>query len=281
MMEQYRAKKYPYKIVSANNTPDNPPYPLLKSDSGEDKMFGISREHGRSYIVGKNNDRHIISKGNGLSYSRYRFLNFGEFGNDTFGLLLREDAIRDFNIGLEVANMGIKTNRMEYILEIDKNLRIPYTGITLRPILLQYTVECPFRISDCLNLNEEGIMNHIHNWERLNNDGYQYKHQIAADVIFKNLRILHDNHVLHNAISSHNYTWALELLDFELARTPKHPYTKSDYERHVCEFYPREIIHTYQVINRIALLLNEPVDDGIIDLIMLKHGFDLRKFHVK
>ena len=78
-MEQYKAKKYPYKIISANKDPDNPPYPLLKSESGDDKMFGISREHGRSYIVGKNNGRHIISKGNGLSYSQYRFLNFGEF----------------------------------------------------------------------------------------------------------------------------------------------------------------------------------------------------------
>ena len=39
---------------------------------------------------------------------------------------------------------------------------------------------------------------------------------IAADLLLHNLQILHKNEILHNAISEQNYTWALELLDFEL-----------------------------------------------------------------
>lgn len=279
-MKTHNATYFPYRILQANNNPQNPPYPILKSENGAAEICSISYEHGRSYVLGRNNNRFIISKGNGLSYSRYEFLNFGDFGNDTFGLLLKEDAERDFFIGLEVEELGIRTNKMEYIIEVNKELKIPHSDIILKPILLQYTVECPYRISDSIYLDETEIKTHIDKWERFNTAGYKYKHLIAAEVLFRNLHILHNNHILHNAISSHNYTWALELLDFEIARTPKYPYTKSDYERHVCELYPREIIYTYQVITKIALSLNEPTDNYTIDIIMMKYGFNLSKYRL-
>ena len=52
---------------------------------------------------------------------------------------------------------------------------------------------------------------------------------IAAEIIIRNLRILHSNNILHNAIHVQNLTWALELLDFEIASSPKYPYDKEIY----------------------------------------------------
>lgn len=86
-------------------------------------MYSLSPNHGRSFLIGRNNDgKFIISKGNGLSYTQYKMLNTGEFGNDTWGLLLRNDAIRDFTLGMEINSLGIKTNQMEYVLELEKIL---------------------------------------------------------------------------------------------------------------------------------------------------------------
>lgn len=81
--------------------------------------------HCRSFVVSKTDDRFIVSKGNGLSYTEWTFLNTGEFGDDTLGLLLKKDALRDFHIGNEIASLGIRTNRMEYVLELNTRVSLP------------------------------------------------------------------------------------------------------------------------------------------------------------
>ena len=95
--------------------------------------------HCRSFVVSKTDNRFIVSKGNGLSYTEWTFLNTGELGDDTLGLLLKKDALRDFHIGNEIASLGIRTNRMEYVLELNTRVTLP-NGNTLKPILLQYDV---------------------------------------------------------------------------------------------------------------------------------------------
>ena len=70
----------------------------------------------------------------------------------------------------------------------------------------------------------------------------------------------------------------MELLDFELCRTPQHPYTKGDYERHVCNLYDREVIDTYKIIIYIAGCLRETVDFKKVDALFKDYGFDLEKF---
>ena len=104
---------------------------------------------------------------------------------------------------------------------------------------------------------------------------------IAANVLVRNLRILHDNNILHDAIHEQNYTWALELLDFELACSPKHPYDQEDYRRHVQSLYPREIIHTYCVINYIAAVLQEKIDFEQIDKLFAEYGFDIKQYAIE
>ena len=96
-----------------------------------------------------------------------------------------------------------------------------------------------------------------------------------------NLRVLHDNEVLHNAIQIQNYTWALELLDFELSCSPSYPYSQEDDRRHVKSLFARELIQTYEVINYIAGVLQEPVDYQKIDDIYAKYGFDFCTFNIR
>ena len=88
-------------------------YPLLGNITGDDVLFSVSPLHGRSFVVGQHDDgRYIITKGNGLCYSQYSFLYIPEMPTDVWGLLLKEDALRDYNCCQEVQALGIKTNQM-------------------------------------------------------------------------------------------------------------------------------------------------------------------------
>ena len=274
-----KAKSVLYNIILSRDI-EVKPYPFLRSISGEKDMYCLSPLHGRSYIVGRtDNDRYVVSKGNGLSYSQYSFFHTGEFYDGTWGLLLRQDAERDFIMGQEIEALGIKTNHMEYVLELQTEICLT-NGHVLKPVLLQYDVECPYRISDAPFMAQELIHNEVSKWEKMNDKGYNESYMIAANVLIRNLRILHDHQILHNAISEQNYTWALELLDFELACSPTHPYTSEDDQRHVKDLFPREVLHTYNIINYIAGVLREDINYAAVDALLKEYGFDLQQYKV-
>lgn len=278
-MFRVKAEEQPYRVLLFKDETYEL-FPYLRNPSGDKEMFCVSSHHGRSYIVGKTNDgRFVISKGNGLSYSQYQFINTGEFGDDTLGLLLRKDAECDFIIGQEIEALGIKTNHMEYVIELLQEITL-INGHKVNPILLQYDVECPYRICDAAFMTQEQIQTEVAKWERMNDRGYDKAHMIAANVLIRNLLILHDHNILHNAIHEQNYTWALELLDFELACSPKHPYTNEDDIRHVKDLFPREIMQTYVIINYIAGVLREEMNFAEVDALFVEYGFDLKRYSI-
>lgn len=276
-MVSYKASEFDYNQKLSSGV-EIRPHPLLRDSFGPYTLYSIGPEHGRSYVIIQQEGRYVVSKGNGLSYSSYSLINTGEMGNETWGLLLMEDAVRDFTIGQEVAALGIKANRMEYVLEID--LPVQIHDRRLRPALLQYDVECPYRISDVAFMPEDLLRNEVTKWKKMNVRGLDEPYLIAANVLVSNLATLHENGILHNAISTHNYTWALELLDFELASSPTLPYSREDEERHKSDLFPREVLHTYQVINYIARVLSENIDYHAIDAIFRDHGFDLLEMQI-
>ena len=268
-----------HQIINSSN-PSQEAYPYLRCQNGDKDMYCLSPLHGRSYVVGRtDNGRYIVSKGNGLSYTQYPFINTHEFGDDTLGLLLQKDAERDFVMGQEIEALGIKTNHMEYVLELQTEVCLT-NGHILKPVLLQYDVECPYRISDALFMTEKQIYDEVSKWEKMIDKDYDRSYLIAADVLIRNLRILHDHQILHNAISEQNYTWALELLDFELACSPAHPYTSEDDQRHVKDLFPREVLQTYNIINYIAGVLHEDINYAAVDALFKEYGFDLKQFKV-
>lgn len=279
-MKAVKAASTPFKVIFLKDT-KNVIYPYLRDENGDKVMYCVSPLHGRSYVVGKNdNGRYIVSKGNGLSYTQYQLLNTREFNDDTWGLLLKQDAERDFIMGKEIQSLGIKTNNMECVIELDKEVLLP-NGHILHPVLLQYNVECPYRISDASFMRPEQINSEVRKWERINDNGYEHAYMIAANVLIRNLRTLHDNGILHNAISEQNYTWALELVDFELSCSPRHPYDNEDYRRHVKSLFPREIIQTYVIINYIAAVLGESINFAWVDTMFAKYGFYLETYNIE
>lgn len=249
-------------------------YPFLVDPQGDKNLVCIGPDHGRSFIVDKlSNGRYVVSKGNGLSYTHYPFVDTPEMGNDTWGLLLKQDAIRDWELCYDVAALDIKTNNMEYVLELDVEVLLA-NGSRLKPVLLQYDVECPYRICDAAFMDRSQIMQEVEKWP--NPKGYKGHYMVAAEILVSNLRKLHDANILHNAIHNQNYTWALELLDFELAHSPTHPYTTEDEARHIPGLFPREIIHTYQIINYIGWVLRDPMDYKRIDNLFAEYGFEIK-----
>ena len=275
-MQQLRSKDYDYQVILSNND-GTVCYPLFRGE-GDNVIISPGPLHGRSYVVGRLNDnRFVVSKGNGLCYSLYSLLHTGECFDDAWGLLLRQDAERDFVLGKEIEALGIKTNHMEYVLELDVEIEL-FNGHKVKPCLLQYDVESPYRICDAAFMTQEEIHREVTKWERMNERYFEKAYMIAANVLIRNLRILHDHNILHNAIHEQNYTWALELLDFELACSPAHPYTSEDDMRHVKDLYPREIIQTYVIINYIAGVLREEIDFAEVDALFAEYGFDLKQF---
>lgn len=278
-MKRIRSNKESYTIVKQRG--NYICFPLLINNNGGKDIYCISPLHGRSFVVGQNDDgRYIVTKGNGLCYSQHPFLYSPDTTADVWGLLLKEDALRDYCCCQDVQALGIKTNQMECVLELDYPIYIPQTKTTIKPAILQYNVECPYRICDAPFMERKQIENEVEKWQQYNRKGYSQNYLIAAEVLISNLRTMHDHEVLHNAIHEQNYTWALELLDFELCRTPQHPYEKADYERHVPTLYSREVIQTYVIINYIAGVLREEADYAALDALFGEYGFDLSKFSV-
>ena len=276
-MKPYKAKSVSCEAIKSTNM-DFIAYPYIRDDFGDQTMFCIGPCHGRSFVICRTeNGRWVVSKGNGFSYTSHSFVNTHETGLETWGLLLEKDAVRDFNIGIEIQGKGIKTNQMEFVLKLNDPLMVG--DETVYPFLLQYNVACPFRICDFPFMDKPQIDFELENWESFNTRGHNEKHLIAANVLFRNLRIMHDNCILHNAIHIQNYTWALELLDFEIARTPEFPYSEAN-EKSYSILYHRELIQTYEVVNYIAWCLRENIDYLKIEGVMAEYGFDLERYKV-
>ena len=272
-MQKISAKKVPFTLLKSSET-EVAPFPYLRDSSGAENMVCISPHHGRSFIVSKEDERFIVSKGNGLSYTQYTYLYSGEFDENTWGILLEDDAIRDFEIGKEIRDLGIKTNIMQYVIKLEHEIRL-IDGHTLFPVLLQYSVECPYRICDFPYMDKNEVYKEVEKWEKYNAKGYRQSSLIAAEVLVNNLRILHSNQILHNAIHPQNYTWALELLDFEISHSPKYPYSQTEYLDVVKKLFPRELIQTYDVINHIAASLGETINHAELEELFWQHGFDI------
>jgi hypothetical protein len=85
---------------------------------------------------------------------------------------------------------------------------------------------------------------------------------------------MHENDVLHNAIHSQNYTLSLELLDFELSRTPITPYENENDEFFYKKLQKREIIQSLEIINQLAFYFKENLNINQLGKIMIKYGFE-------
>jgi hypothetical protein len=241
------------------------------------KLISPSPIHGRSLIThfNKKTNRYTVTKGNGLTYFPYGFVNTKELENNIWGYLNKKDATRDYLSGIYVNELGIKTNLMEAVFSLElQQINTLTNSQVLNPYILQYSVECPYRIHDLPFISNEMRDFYINQWFSYTEEKQIDLHCIAADIMLKNLKIMHSNNVLHNAIHGQNYTLALELLDFELTRTPDTPYDRKEDEKGYSILFNREIIQTLEIVNYIAFYLNEKINSKSLKQIMITNGFE-------
>ena len=60
--------------------------------------------------------------------------------------------------------------------------------------------------------------------------------------------------------------------------TEKTPYSNKEYENHVSQLMPAEVVQTYEVINYISWCLGENFNYVKIDELFKEYGFELNKF---
>lgn len=276
-MREYRAIAVRYDLLCSKVNQEQL-YPYVRDDNGDKRLLCISPIHGRSFaICQKKNGNWVVSKGNGLSYSLHSFVDVSDYDNYVWGALSKENAIRDYNIGNEINALGIKTNKMEAVMELD--IQLKDKDCNIKPCLLQYEVECPYRICDFPFMPSNELKKIISTW--FNSESkYSEPYLQAADILVRNLHILHKNRVMHNAIHIQNYTWALELLDFESSRTDNQPYSNADYENNVLMLINGEIMKTYEIINYIGWCLCNNIDYVKVDSIFRDYGFKLSDYKV-
>lgn len=273
-----KGSRFSYEIISKNPNIEFQPYPYFRSINGDKDMYVVSPQHGRSFVMGKQEDGYIITKGNGLSYTSYPILNTDDFNDHIWGVLFKVAAIRDFHIGMEIAQLGIHTNRMCCVMELQYDIKI--NGNVIHPYLLQYMVNSPYRLSDFPYMPKVQVEQAVAQWVKKEEDKGRKKHIIAADILVKNLYILHSNHILHNAIHLQNYTWDLELLDFELSRTNAYPYDTLEDESFSEKLYKREIMQTYEIIYNIAAFLEEEICFDEIEDVFYRYNLELENLKI-
>ena len=241
-------------------------------------IYCVSPIHGRSFVITQKEDKHwIVEKGNGLSYTMHPFIDVSENDIYIWGALQKENAVRDFTIGNEIHKLGIKTNIMEYVLELECKLFDKETNIS--PCLLQYEVECPYRLSDYSFMPSNEFKEAIDSWPKMCSR-YSELYLIATEVLVKNLYLLHKNNIMHNALHVQNYTWALELVDFESSRTDNYPYRNHEYESNVMMLKNGEIMKTFEIINYIGWCVGEVLDYTKIEKIFSHYGFELEQCRI-
>lgn len=276
-MRKYQAKEVPCNILFSQINCNNV-YPYIRDKSGDKPIYCISPIHGRSFLVClKKNGRWIVSKGNGISYSMHSFIDVSETDCYIWGALSKENAIRDYKICNEVNLLGIKTNQMHAVLELD--IQLIDKGTFFYPCLLQYEVECPYRLCDYPFMPSRTFEKIVTSWKKMESK-YSESYLIAAEVLVRNLQILHDNRIMHNALHVQNYTWALELLDFESSRTEHYPYSNIEYEKNALMLMDGEIMKTYEIINYIGWCLGGNIDYAKIDSIFRDYGFNLSNYKI-
>jgi hypothetical protein len=250
---------------------------IIVEEKTNNKSILPSPLHGRS-IIAKfevDSNRYTITKGNGLTYFPYGFIATEELENHASGYLRKEDAIRDYLSGEFVSGLGIITNKMDAVFSIEPQLiRFSNHVSEIEPIILQYNVICPYRISDIPFLSKELVLSFIDNWTNIFEIKHSEIHCNAAEVLLSNIKIMHENEVLHNSIHSQNYSLSLELLDFELSRTPLTPYNDFVDEKTYIKLKKREIIQSLEIVHQIAFYFKETINNKILRQIMIKNSFE-------
>lgn len=258
--------EYPSIVVKSSSDKEifDSGYCLLENKSNSHvKAIIPSPWHGRSVSICKSNKKWIVIKGAGCPYMKYPYTITPENKNRYWGLITKDECLREYYFMNKVNSLGVKTSTF---LSINKLIGDFKTSI--QPYNLIYSLETPLRLIDLDFLNPEQkklIKNKL-----LNKSKYKKLHLHFIDVISEYLLTLYSNGIIHNSLSTHNITLSLELIDFE-----------ASFERETCEegefnkLIPREIVQLREIGFSIAYWFEEKYNINDVEDIIHSKRFDL------
>lgn len=229
---------------------------LLKSNNfGAISGILLSPWHGRSHcLTSKLGDLWIIIKGTGCPYMPNPYTPTQCMNGSKWGMLDRKDAEKEFEIMKQVAEFKTETS---IPLALKKIIHPSFA-----PYLIYYGLKNPYRLIDLdfMNQNDKKLVRE--NIFRDNCGRFNSTHLIATYKISKTLKRLYDNGLIHNSLSTHNITCALELLDFEASiQVLNSNYSSETLNNLVL----REMIQLREIAYQIAWWFNEDFNSDLVE----------------
>ena len=132
-----------------------------------------------------------------------------------------------------------------------------------QPYNLIYSVKSPYRLIDLDFFNSKEKFEIKKKINSVNLNKYDLVHLNIVDYISEQLKTLYSNGIIHNALTTHNITLSLELLDFE-----------SSIDINLCgvevfnSLIPRELIHLREVAFSVSRWFSEVYKIDEIDKII-------------
>ena len=229
------------------------------------KAYSASPWHGRSHtLLNSDNNEWIVIKGSGCPYLESPYFKTPEIKNHIWGMIDGVTAENEFIKMTKMQNINIPTSKPIALKKI-KKIKIEQFS----PHLIYYSVKSPFRLIDLDFMNKKQKQ-YI---KKLISDNFpsKYKktHLIVLDKISEIVSTLYSKKIVHNALTTHNITCALEIVDFEAS----FEINKSDEDFvEKLSLIPREIIQLHEIAFAVSWWFQESYKVDEIQKILDRNG---------
>lgn len=230
-----------------------------------DKAFVPSPWHGRSQaFISKENNTYLVVKGIGCPYLSSPYFNSNEMDGHIWGFLDEKTAKYEFE-NMQIANR-LLNGRVSAPVALKKIIDID----GLHPCLIYYNVRNPYRLIDLDFFNSTQKKEIRKNILSLSsNPSEKYVHIVVVERLCEIIKILYDNNLVHNALSVHNVTCSLELVDFESSFIID--FDDEDFELKA-SIIPREMIQLREIAYSVSWWFQEKYNIKKIDKLINNSG---------
>lgn len=220
--------------------------------------------HGRSHvIINSGLKKYLVIKGTGCPYLAQPYIHSG-YDNHVWGLLEKNAARQEFSFMQKVSNIGIPTSNPIALKKISIGQFSPY--------LIYYSIRCPYRLIDLdfMAVHEKrkigkNILNQYSGKHKL-------VHLAVMDQLSDYLKIFYSNGYIHNALSVHNITCELEIVDYESCVDWK---SSSISNEEKSRLISREIVYLQEISFAVSWWFKEKFDQfGVQNILLEKHLSD-------
>lgn len=210
--------------------------------------------HGRSIHWMDHGGIHVL-KGSGVPYLPQPYRDTGELPGYVWGGLRGDDALREWNILKEAQFWGIRCPEPGAVFRYAFTVP-PIPGNSFEYHGWLYRVESPYRLVDLEFLGQDGARQLA---KAIRNTGWEEEglHLGLAHWLGATLGAVRKAGWFHNAVTTHNITLALELLDFEAAHRLDDASVDPDMRD---ALLAREQVHAMEVLYYVSFWLGEHFD---------------------